>query len=104
MRISGHPILTFRKGPVVRFTFEGKELEGFAGEPIAAALIAAGVRVLSVSARLKRKRGFFCAVGNCSSCLMTVDGVPNVRACMEPLRAGMRVEMQEGRGRPLWPG
>ena len=30
---------------------------------------------------------------------MTVDGVPNVRVCVEPLRAGMQVETQEGKGK-----
>jgi hypothetical protein len=30
--------------------------------------------------------------------LVVVDGVPNVRACTEKLRAGMRVEMQVGVG------
>jgi aerobic-type carbon monoxide dehydrogenase small subunit (CoxS/CutS family) len=73
-------------------------LEGFLGEPIIAALHAAGVRVLRHSLRHKRPRGLFCAIGNCSQCLMTVDGVPNVRVCTEPLRAGMIVTTQEGKG------
>ena len=98
MRIEQHPILEFTKGPRVKFQFEGRTLEGFEGEPIAAALHAAGVKVLHLSPRLGRPRGFFCAVGNCSSCLMVVDGVPNVRACVERLRAGMKVERQRGKG------
>ncbi len=98
MRIVEHPILDFKRGRLVRFTFEGRELEGFEGEPIAAALHAAGVRVLRRSAKLHRPRGFFCAIGNCSSCLMVVDGVPNVRVCVEKLRPGIRVERQEGHG------
>jgi len=98
MRIAEHPILEFRPGKLVRFTFEGEEIEGYEGEPIAAALHAAGIRVLRRSPRLHRPRGLFCAIGNCSSCLMVVDGVPNVRVCTEKLRAGMRVERQEGHG------
>ncbi|MCL6451088.1 MAG: (2Fe-2S)-binding protein [Acetobacteraceae bacterium] len=98
MRIEQHPILEFERGRRVRFEFEGRELEGYEGEPIAAALHAAGVKVLHYSARLGRPRGFFCAVGNCSSCLMVVDGVPNVRVCVERLRPGMRVERQRGKG------
>lgn len=98
MRITEHPILTFEKGPKVTFTFDGRTLEGYEGEPIAAALHAAGVRVLRESAADHRPRGFYCAIGNCSSCLMTVDGVPNVRVCTEKLRAGMRVETQKGKG------
>ena len=98
MRITDHPILTFGGGPKVRFTFDGRELEGYEGEAIAAALHAAGVRVLSESPTLHRPRGFYCAIGNCSSCLMVVDGEPNVRVCVESLRPGMRVETQKGKG------
>ncbi|NLW16709.1 MAG: (2Fe-2S)-binding protein [Firmicutes bacterium] len=98
MRIRKHPILEFKKGPRVTFTYDGQQLEGYEGEPIAAALHAAGIKTLSHSHGQGRPRGFFCAIGACSSCLMTVDGVPNVRVCVEKLRAGMRVETQQGKG------
>jgi predicted molibdopterin-dependent oxidoreductase YjgC len=98
MRILNHPILTFKRGEKVRFFFEGKALEGYTGETIAAALHAAGIKILRFSHRLHRPRGFFCAIGNCSSCLMKVDGRPNVRVCIEPVRAGVSVERQEGHG------
>ncbi|MCD6501972.1 (2Fe-2S)-binding protein [bacterium] len=98
MRIKNHPILEFKRGPKVAFTFDGKRLEGYAGEPIAAALHDAGVMTLSYSIKRKRPRGFFCAIGHCSSCLMEVDGRPNVRVCIEPLREGMVVKRQEGKG------
>ncbi|MGB7055898.1 MAG: (2Fe-2S)-binding protein [bacterium] len=95
--IVNHPILEFRRGKKVKFHFEGKELEGYANQPVAAALHAAGIRVLSYSEKHNRPRGFFCAVGKCSSCLMEVDGRPNVMVCMEPLRAGMKVRRQSGK-------
>ncbi|MEW6662042.1 MAG: (2Fe-2S)-binding protein [Bacillota bacterium] len=98
MRITKHPILEFQRGEKVSFIFDGKQVEGFAGEPIAAALHAAGVKVLHHSHRLNRPRGFYCAIGNCSSCLMVVDGVPNVRVCVEPLKDGMVVQTQKGKG------
>jgi predicted molibdopterin-dependent oxidoreductase YjgC len=92
-----HPILEFKRGRIVKFQFEGKELEGYENQPIAAALHAAGVRILSFSEKHNRPRGFFCAVGKCSSCLMEVDGRANVMVCMEPLRAGMKVCRQRGK-------
>lgn len=95
--IEKHPILEFKRGNIVKFFFEGKELEGYEGLPIAAALHAAGIKVLRYSDKLNRPRGFFCAVGKCSSCLMEVDGQPNVMVCMEPLKAGMKVKRQSGR-------
>lgn len=101
-RMEQHPILTFDKGRKVTFTFEGKTLEGYEGESVAAALHANGVRVLHESEVKHRPRGLFCAIGNCSSCMMKVDGVPNVRTCVEPLREGLRVERQEGHAIPSW--
>jgi len=98
MRIEKHPILKFEAGRKVTFTFDGKELEGYEGETIAAALHAAGVRTLRESGHLHRPRGLFCNIGNCSSCLMVVNGEPNVRVCVERLREGMVVETQKGKG------
>jgi len=62
-RIEQHPILTFVKGRLVKFYFEGKELQGYENEPIAAALIANGIKVFRITEKMKRPRGFFCAVG-----------------------------------------
>ena len=99
MRIVDHPILTFPQQELVTFTLNGEKIEGKAGEPIAAALYAANIKVFRHSHERHRPRGLFCAIGNCSSCLMTVDGIPNVRVCVEPLRANMVVETQEGKGK-----
>jgi predicted molibdopterin-dependent oxidoreductase YjgC len=98
-RIKDHPILRFEKKKKVKFIFDGREVEGYEGEPIACALHAMGVRVLRRSIYLNRPRGFFCALGRCSSCLMKVDGVSNIMVCITPLREGMIVETQTGRGK-----
>lgn len=96
MRIAEHPVLEFEEGKQVEFTFEGQKMKGWEGEPIAAALHANGVRELRE--HNGRPRGFFCAIGNCSSCLMEVNGVPNVRVCVEPLTSGVVVKLQHGSG------
>ena len=45
-RIAEHPILGVQeKGALVEFNFDGKKVQGYEGEPIAAALKAAGVMV-----------------------------------------------------------
>lgn len=95
-RITEHPVLEFKRERKASFTFEGRRLEAFEGETIAAALVANDAKILGWSQKLHRPRGFFCAIGKCSSCLMRVDGVPNVRACTTPVRDGMIVERQEG--------
>jgi len=98
--IREHPILNFEheNKKVVKFTFDGREMEGFEGEPIAAALHSNGVQVYRITPKQERTRGFFCAIGKCSSCFMIVDGVPNVRTCVTALEAGMKVETQTGMG------
>jgi len=98
MRIWQHPILDFQRGEKVAFYFDGKEIEGYPSETIAAALHAAGVKELAKSPELHRPRGLFCAIGNCSSCLMVVDGKPNVRVCVTKVQPGMKVETQKGKG------
>lgn len=99
-RIQEHPVLEFKKGREVTFNFEGQILNGYEGETIAAALHSAGIRILHESGAKKRPRGLFCAIGNCSSCLMKVNGVPNIRVCVEPLKEGMVVERQNGKEKP----
>lgn len=102
MRIEEHPILDFKKGKKIKFTFNGQEMEGYDSETIAAALHAAGVKVLGKSLFLHRPRGFYCAIGNCSSCLMVVNGVANVKTCVTDLQEGMVVETQVGKGVISW--
>lgn len=96
-RIVEHPILGApSKGSRVVFTYDGVEMEGYEGEPIAMALKAAGVEVHRFTAKRHEPRGIFCAIGRCTDCVMVVDGKPNVRTCMTPLVAGMDVRTQDG--------
>src|SRR5512136_2659378 len=95
MRIMDHPILgpmTSRKE--VEFFFEGTKLRGMEGEPIAAALMAVGIRVLRRSKWSGQPRGIFCAIGLCIDCMVVVDDIPNVRSCVTPLLEGMDIRMQ----------
>ena len=96
-RITEHPILgTYDKGRLVTFTYDGKEMQGYEGEPIAMALHANGVMVHRYTAKKHTPRGICCAIGRCTDCVMVVDGVPNVRTCMTPLKEVMVVETQYG--------
>ena len=68
-----------RRGPPVRFDFEGQPIEAFAGETLAAALLAAGAR-----------SGLFCAMGICQECLLLVDGTMT-ESCRTMVQQGMVV-------------
>ncbi len=95
MRITSHPILDFSQKKMISFYFNAKKLSGVEGDTIASALHAAGITTLSRSLRLHHPRGFFCGIGKCSSCLMRVEGIPNVRTCIAPLHENIHVETQE---------
>jgi hypothetical protein len=98
-RIREHPVLgTLGPAPMVSFTFDGATVEGRAGEPIAAALLAAGYRVLRTMPRFGDSRGGYCMIGRCADCLVVVDGEPNVPACVTPVAAGLDVRTQHGLG------
>ena len=99
MRIKQHPILSFKREKKITFNFDGKPIEAYQGETIAAALHAAGIKVLSHSLKFHRPRGFFCAIGKCASCMMEVNGVPNVKSCLRLAEDGMEVRSQQGWGR-----
>ena len=99
MRLNEHPVLRFERGREVTIYFEGQPIKAYEGETIATALHAAGIRILNYSPNKKRPRGLFCAIGKCSSCLMVVNGVPNVRSCITLVEDGMRIERQHGRAK-----
>ena len=77
---------------VLRFTFDGKPVEAFEGDTIGSALYAAGRRTFSRSFKYHRRRGLLCCAGQCPNCIVAVGGAPGVRACVEPVKEGMKVE------------
>ena len=81
-----------RKGKIAKIFFEGTELPAEEGEPIAVALLAAGIKDFRVTRKRREARGIYCANGRCTDCMMIVDGQPNVRTCITPVVNGMRVE------------
>ncbi|MCD6579879.1 (2Fe-2S)-binding protein [bacterium] len=97
MRIEQHPILDYKKGKKIFFYYNDQKLYGYEGDTIAAALHDNGINVYRITSK-GRKRGFFCAIGKCSSCLMVVDDIPNIKTCITPLKSGMKIETQKGKG------
>jgi Uncharacterized anaerobic dehydrogenase len=99
-RITTHPILEDLKDrKKVRICVDGKDIEAFEGEPIAAALFAHGIKVLRHSPVLNEPRGIFCNRGRCTDCIMKVNGRPNVRTCVTMVTDGMVIETLQGLGK-----
>ena len=95
MRVIHHPILgEINPSPPVNIEVDGQIIQAREGEPIAAALMAAGKLHLRNTRKNHEPRGVFCGIGRCTDCVMTVDGEANVRTCITPVRAGMVIQTQ----------
>ena len=53
---------------------------------------------LRTTAKMKTSRGVFCGIGQCSDCVMIVNGIPNVKTCVTQVEDGMIIEKQNGYG------
>jgi sarcosine oxidase, subunit alpha len=91
-RLPPQPGERIERGRPLSFVFDGRRVEALAGDTIASALYAAGQRTFSRSFKYHRRRGLLCCAGQCPNCLVQVGDAPGVRACVEPVREGMRVE------------
>ncbi len=94
MRLAPRPGERIDREATLRFLFDGHPVTGLGGDTIGSALYAGGRRVFSRSFKYHRPRGLLCCSGRCANCMMTVDGIPNVRVCLEPAREGADVRSQ----------
>ncbi|MDD8026756.1 MAG: FAD-dependent oxidoreductase [Acidobacteriota bacterium] len=94
-RIERHPILSPEPAETVAFTWKGRPCAARKGETIASALFANGERIFSFHHKDHAPQGIFCANGQCAQCLVLADGLP-VKACMEQVHPGLRVEPVDG--------
>ncbi len=85
------------RGPRVEIVLDGRLVEAYEGETVAAVLLAQG-EVATRTTVKGEPRGIFCGMGVCFDCLVVVDGVPNTRACMTWVRDGIDVRRQDGWG------
>jgi predicted molibdopterin-dependent oxidoreductase YjgC len=86
------------EGEPIELIFEGETIEAYSSDTVASALLAAGIRTLTVTEVAGDRRGGFCFVGRCADCLVIVDGQANQRACSTPARDGMDIRIQRGHG------
>jgi len=99
MRVTNHPILGKDTGPEeITVTIDGQCYKAIKGEVIAATLLANGLRTHRYTAKRHEPRGIYCGIGQCTDCVMTVNGTPNVRTCITEVAEGMVIETQDGFG------
>jgi hypothetical protein len=73
------------------FLLDGRTVAFHPGDSVAAAIMRTGELTLRRS-RSGEARGLYCGIGVCNECLVTLDGRPNVRACIAPATPGAAVE------------
>jgi sarcosine oxidase subunit alpha len=86
------------RNTVLKFTFDGRRLEGYAGDTLASALLANGVRLVGRSFKYHRPRGILTAGSEEPNALVELrDGAwrePNTRATTVELFAGLAATSQ----------
>jgi D-hydroxyproline dehydrogenase subunit gamma len=76
----------------IQIQVDGRLVRAYQGETVAAVLVAEGIATFRQTAKHGSPRGLFCGMGICFDCLVTIDGVPNQRACLAVVAPAMSVE------------
>jgi len=92
MGVASLRIAGIARGARVSLRVDGRTVEAFAGESIATALLAAGIRRLRSSPG-GAPRGVFCGMGVCQECVVEVDGLA-VLACQTRVAPGIQVHLR----------
>src|SRR3712207_4942705 len=86
----------------LRFTFDGDEIEAFAGDTVASALLASGRTLVARSFKYHRPRGVYSAGPEEPNALVTIgegaEAEPNAKATVVEATEGLRVFSQNA-----WP-
>lgn len=82
------------RGAAFELEIDDQPVTAYPGETIATVMIASGQRLLRNSSVSGEPRGLNCGMGICFECLVTVNGRPNLRACITPAQPGDRIERQ----------
>ncbi|WP_326948814.1 (2Fe-2S)-binding protein [Amycolatopsis sp. NBC_01307] len=77
----------------IRIVVDGEPLSGIEGQTVAGILLASG-RLSWRTTRSGAPRGVFCGIGACFDCVLTVNGVPDVRACRRRATDGDEIRTQ----------
>ncbi|MBU8864944.1 (2Fe-2S)-binding protein [Paenarthrobacter aromaticivorans] len=76
----------------VTVSFNGRPITTSAGQSVGSALVTNGITAWRDTRKQARPRGLFCGIGVCFDCLVSVDGIPNQRACLVEVCEGMKIE------------
>jgi D-hydroxyproline dehydrogenase subunit gamma len=84
-------IPSIKRNEKITIEVNGRGIEAYKGETVLAALMAAGHKQLKKNPVNHEPRGALCGMGVCFECTVTINGVPNIRACMTEVQEGMKI-------------
>ncbi len=90
LRIKG-----IERGKKIYIIVNGEKTEAYEGETVAAALLAAGYEKFRTSVKNRESRAPLCGMGVCYECIVTINGIPNIRSCMTYVKNGMEIEIDD---------
>lgn len=72
----------------ITITLDGQPITGLAGQTIAGVMLAAGIQQWRRTSVAGAPRGIFCGIGVCFDCIVTVNDLRDVRACLRRAQDG----------------
>ncbi|MER8549879.1 (2Fe-2S)-binding protein [Mesorhizobium sp. M1169] len=74
----------------------GQSVSASIGDTVAGVLFMIETLSIRRSLDLRVHRGYYCGMGVCWECTVTIDGQSGVRACLTEVREGMRIVTDVG--------
>lgn len=83
-------IASVRRGPPITVSVDGWPQTAYAGETIAGVLLRNGPQAMRRTLKGAEPRSYFCGMGSCQECIVTVDG-RMVQGCITLVADGMNI-------------
>ena len=80
---------TINRGKQFQVKIDDKPEIAYAGELVSTVLQAEGIQIFNRKHKTGNPSGIYCGMGVCYECLVTINGVPNTRACQTVVEDGM---------------
>ncbi len=93
METSSGRRIAIERGESTDIQVNGEHMVAYAGETIAAVLLAADRRGFRRTRGGGALRGLFCGIGVCFDCLVHVEGKGTTRSCVTSVQPGMRIHL-----------
>ena len=81
--------------PTVDIFVDGQRVAAREGDPLAIALLNAGIVAFRRTPVSAQPRAPLCLMGVCFECRVRIDGLAQQRSCMVPVRDGMQVHTDD---------